>query len=117
MAPDWRPRRRIKDPGLMKLLHYRGGRCALESDECEPLTLSLHHAYPRSQGGDDLEANLIFLCGNGVTGHHGKVTFRERETLDALRAFLLKNRPDTLEYLAEKLGGHTEATEWILRYL
>ncbi len=111
--PDWKPRRRIKDPGLMKRLHYRGGSCVLADDTCEP-SVSLHHVYPRGQGGDDVEANLVWLCGSGTTGHHGQLTANDPGAREALIAVLPFR---TTEYLSGKLGGPEAAREWLRRHL
>ena len=92
-------------------MHAQGGTCVLADRTCES-TLNLHHVLPRSQGGDDVRANLSWLCGSGTTGHHGRVEARDPE---ALRAFLLTLRPDTLEYLSDKLGGPEAAEEWLRR--
>ena len=85
-----------------------------EGERCEPI-LSLHHihAHPR----DDVEANLIMLCGSGTTGHHGAVQHREKWARDALRAILRASRPDFARYLAVKLGSRESAEEWIARKL
>ena len=37
----------------------------------EARDVSLHHAVPKSQGGDDLLWNMVPLCGDGVRGCHG----------------------------------------------
>lgn len=117
--PDPKRHRRIKDPGLFKRLHAQGGTCALADDpvyDCRS-SLNLHHVLPRSQGGDDVEANLVWLCGSGTTGHHGFVEYRDRDRLLSLRAVLLTRRPDTISYLADRLGGAVAASTWLQRYL
>lgn len=36
--------------------------------------LSRAHLVPKGQRGDDIDANIIPLCGNGTTGCHGALT-------------------------------------------
>lgn len=117
--PDPKPAKAVRDPQLLRELHKRWRECAMamtneEGERCEPI-LSLHHihAHPR----DDVEANLIMLCGSGTTGHHGAVQHREEWARDALRAILRASRPDFARYLAVKLGGEEKAAEWIARVL
>lgn len=114
--PDPRPPRRIKDRALMKLKHNQGGVCALADHTCAS-TLNLHHIWARSQGGDDVDANLVWLCGSGTTGHHGRVEDHDAETLLALRVVLLRDRPDTLQYLSDKLGPPHAVADWLERHL
>lgn len=40
--------------------------------------LSRHHVVPKGQGGDDLDVNLIWVCGDGTRGCHGVLTHRGR---------------------------------------
>ena len=76
---------------------------------------ALHHIHPHPR--DDVEANLIMLCGSGTTGHHGAIQHRERWARDALRAILRASRPDFIGYLAVKLRSPDAAREWIDRVL
>ncbi len=108
-APDPKPSRRVKDPGVFKRMYARGGTCALANDTCT-YRLELHHLLPRSQGGDDVEANLYWLCSR----HHTQTTYRDTETLAALRAVL---RSDTTEYLSDKIGSPEKAEAWLQAYL
>lgn len=86
--PDPKPAKRIVDPeaGFAKLFHE--GRCRI-CGSTFPLTR--HHLVNRSQGGDDVDNNLVPLCGNGTMGCHGLVTERDFETLAALRSRLKMN--------------------------
>ena len=109
----------VRDPQLLRELHKRWRECAMastneEGERCEPI-LSLHHihAHPR----DDVEANLIMLCGSGTTGHHGAVQHREKWARDALRAILRASRPDFIEYLTWRLRTPERAAEWLDRVL
>jgi hypothetical protein len=117
--PDWKRPPVVRDPALLRSLHKRWRECAMahlneEGERCEPI-LSLHHIHNHPR--DDVEANLIMLCGSGTTGHHGAVQHREKWAREALRALLRRSRPDFARYLAEKLGSPEKAAEWIDRVL
>jgi hypothetical protein len=53
------------------------------------------------------------VCGSGTTGCHGDVEARDREALESLGIYLLRERPEFVGYLDEKLGP-VGAREWIL---
>jgi hypothetical protein len=106
-APDPKPAKRIKDPKVMKSLHIRGVICVLCGN---PATL--HHVYPKGQGGDDLPENLVGLCGDGVSGEHGLIEHGDVATRLALGAYLVENRPDVIFYLQDKLGEEA-GREWL----
>lgn len=69
---------------------------ARAEERCErcgirPYAGSLHHRRPRGMGGDsrletNLPANLLLLCGSGVTGCHGWI---EDNRIEAKRLGLL----------------------------
>lgn len=113
--PDPKPIGRIRDRDLLRLLHLEWRECALcgstgVTQEGVPnpgglrwIGLSLHHIvkHPR----DDVRGNLICLCGDGVSGHHGLIEAHDPETLKALGSFILKARGDTIAYLYERLGA------------
>lgn len=98
---------RIRDALLMKRLHLRGVICVLCGEPA-----SLHHVYPRGQGGDDLEANLVGLCGHGTAGHHGLIEDGDLTTRADLGEWILEQREDTIEYMIGKLGD-PEGREWM----
>jgi hypothetical protein len=80
-TPDPKPAKRVKNPKLMKSLHVRGVICVLCGKPG-----SLHHVYPRGQGGDDVPENLVGLCqGPGTTGCHDKIHSHNRVAMMALR--------------------------------
>ena len=70
---------------------------------------TLHHVVSKSLGGDDIEENLIPLCGSGTTGCHGimethptgwqavAVRIRHRFQPDELRYVLATKGFDFLE--------------------
>ena len=71
VKPDPKPARRTSDPKLLRSLHLHADRC--RACGCRK-QLTLHHLVPRGQRGDDVKANLIFLCGSGTSGCHGALT-------------------------------------------
>lgn len=111
-GPDFRPSKRVKNPQALKDKHTAGCFCVLNCGAKG----SVHHVLPRSQGGDDLAANLVCLCGSGTTGHHGKVEAADTPTLVLLGEHLLLERPDTIGYIKAKLGEQ-EGVEWLRRRL
>jgi len=98
----------------MRRLHARGGGvCAV----CGRSTgLSLEHILSRGQGGDDVEANLEWLCGSGTTGCHGRLENEDAETRRRFGRHLLRKRQDSIDYLRAKLG-EVESVEWMRRRL
>lgn len=50
--------------------------------------LSRHHLVPRSQGGDDVDANLVPVCGDGARGCHGHLENRTPGYREQLRRHL-----------------------------
>lgn len=111
-GPDPRPEKRIKDPMVMRSLHARKGICVL----CGSGDCSLHHIYPKGQGGDDVTSNLIFLCGSGTTGHHGLIENGDVTTRAELGEYLVAERPDFIFYLQGKLREEP-AREWLRQKL
>jgi hypothetical protein len=63
--------------------------------------ITLHHVISRSQLGDDVEFNLVPLCGSGVTGCHGRIEAGDKKTRCALRQSLTL---DELAYVYGKKG-------------
>jgi hypothetical protein len=105
--PDFRPEKRVKDPKVAKEMHLRGLVCVLCGN---PGTV--HHFYPRGQGGDDVRANCVGLCGSGTTGCHGDIENGDVEKRRALGAYVMFQRPDFVAYMKRKLG-ETEGVEWL----
>lgn len=82
----------------------------------------LHHLVPKgSQRGDDDERNLYGLCGDGSWGCHGALhgspywaqvvtaegttaELRDAEWVAARVGDYIRQRPDTVEYVLEKMG-------------
>jgi hypothetical protein len=109
---DFKQPKRIKNPKVAKKLHANLGPCVLCGDPAQ----SLHHVLPRSQGGDDVEACLVAVCGDGVRGCHGLLENQDLQARMDLGAYLRMNRPDTLSYIRGKLGDE-EGSEWLTRRL
>lgn len=111
-APDPRPTKRKKDKKVMADLHAKGVFCVL----CDEPG-SLHHLLSRgARSGDDVAANLIPLCGHGSAGHHGLYHNSDERTRRDLGAYVLMERPDTLDYVYTKMGEEAGA-EWLRTHL
>lgn len=102
--PDVKPRPRIIDPraGTEKLI--REGHCRLCCHSLNALNLrgiglTRHHLIARIQGGDDVDDNLVPLCGNGTTGCHGDVEHYRAMARERLRRVLTQ---DELRYVNER---------------
>ncbi len=110
MAADPRPSARIKDPDLMRLMHAEQGReCAITGSA---VAIELHHVLPRSQGGDDVRANLVFLHRKV----HQAITVNDPVALKLLGEHIWDERADTIAYLVYKLGKD-RAVDWMQRRL
>ncbi len=113
---DAKPAPRVRDPELLRRLHLRWRDCALCGTPIgRTRRLSLHHIYRHPR--DDVEGNLVMLCGDGVTGCHGDVEARREEALADLRRVIEEERHDVIEYLDGKLGGLDQALAWLDRYV
>lgn len=109
LLPDPRPARRLRDPEIMRILHSdRTKECAITGNTFD---LELHHVLPRSQGGDDVRANLVFL----QRRQHRRVTANDPVAMKLLGEHVRDHRPDTVEYLKWKL--QEGAVEWARRRL
>lgn len=108
---DFKPGSRIRDPELMRRLHYEYEECVI----CGDIRFSLHHVLKRGQGGDDVRENLVPLCGDGTNGCHGAVESNRDFACRALGLYIQSERPDILVYLERKLEGG--AAEWLKRRL
>lgn len=109
MPADPKPRKRIVDPEAGKAKAEAEGRCRVCKLRSRPqwlgasafTGLSRHHLVRRSQGGDDVDANMIPLCGGGTTGCHGLAERRHRNVLEKIRANLT---PEEESYVLERKG-------------
>lgn len=123
MTPDPKPSARVRNPAVLAKFAVEHRECALAGltppasvigDDCVAW-LSTHHVHKHPR--DDVEANLVRLCGDGTRGHHGLIEAHDHETCRALAAYLTENRSDTMEYLSRKLGGDVAVREWLNRRL
>ncbi len=74
MNSDFRPSKRIKDPDALKRfrLEHVGEPCEI----CERRAgAHVHHKTFRSQGGDDTDENLLWMCIYCHSEAHGIRTF------------------------------------------
>lgn len=112
MAADPKPAARIVDKDVLALARIRlGNSCAA----CGSPAGSVHHIIPRSQGGDDVMANLVLVCGSGTTGCHGALhgnpyyggdsTWRNSGWVrERLNEHIERHRADTYGYWYAKRG-------------
>ena len=70
MPSDFKTRKRIRDPEAIRRfrLEHLGEPC--EACDQRP-GISAHHRIFRGRGGDDIESNLIWLCGSCHDREHG----------------------------------------------
>ena len=110
MISDPKPDRRIRDSSLFRLMHSDPRKqCALTFASHG---LEIHHVLPRSQGGDDVRANLVWLRSD----LHLRVTANDPVTLRLLGEHIAAERLDTVAYLVMKLGPG-RAEDWMRRRL
>lgn len=93
----------------MRQAHWAFDECEL----CGSIDISIHHIYPRGQGGDDVWENLVPLCGDGTRGCHGGVEAGRDVHCYPLGLYILKDRPDTLKYLETKLKTKEAVKAWL----
>jgi hypothetical protein len=104
---DPRSRRRIRKPEavLRKLLSER------ECRACGKPASNGHHLVPKGSPhfGDDVEDNVIPLCGSGTTGCHGRVHAWDMEARRAIGARLSESE---VGYVRHRLGREA-GDEWL----
>lgn len=98
-APNPRPPRRVVDAaaGRVKCLSA-GAECRLCRGR---LALERHHLVPKGQRGDDVDENLVPLCGGFGAGCHDRITQNDPEALSLLRGRLW---PEEEAYVARRMG-------------
>ncbi len=106
MAADPKPAKRYRaskrEWGDIHLA-FKGSKCRV----CGEASFdSLHHIYPRGQGGDDVVVNLAPCCGSGTTGCHGLLEAHDPQARARLRAGLTDGNR---WYLTWKLGNAAQA--------
>lgn len=123
-APDFKPPRRIRLSRhrynlLAEDLLVRRRFCECG---CGHRSHSVHHVVNRSQGGDDLEENMVVLNGDGTRGCHGALTSGHRVydnhgyiTPESVRAGIRRTmettRPAVLAYVLRVKGR-----DWLDRH-
>jgi hypothetical protein len=108
-----RPPKRIVNPKAMRDFHKVSHECV----HCGNPHVSAAHILGKGRRGDDIEANLVPLCGDGSSGCHGAYDnghsyigdFGRKVTPDAVRAsvgryILSEAGCDAAWYLTAKLG-------------
>jgi hypothetical protein len=124
--PDQKPGggvRRIVDPAAVRRATLRRRECAA----CGEPGANGHHVVEKDDGGDDVDENIVTLCGSGTMGCHGalhgnpyvKVVVevgagtpdsyveerRDREWVARrIGKHLVTSRTDVLLYVIDKLG-------------
>jgi hypothetical protein len=77
MQPDPKPTKRFKAT-QQEWIDLRQAKNPRECRVCGTTTgLTMHHLLGKDLGGSDVLENLVWLCGSGTTGCHGKVENRE----------------------------------------
>jgi len=71
------------------------------------LRLHLHHVILRSQGGDDVEENILCVTGDLHESYHRS----SRMARHSIAMHVWSNRPDVWAYLGRKLGA-SGREEW-----
>jgi hypothetical protein len=99
----------VRDSNLLNRLHRRWRSCALCG---RTWPTSLHHINKHPK--DDVEGNLVMLCGSGTTLCHGAIEGREKRKLRDLATYIRSRRPDTLAYLDERFPEEG-AEAWLQR--
>ena len=114
MTADPKPPPRVRDGTLLKALHRRWQECSLcHGTAYTEGRLSLHHVHRHPR--DDVEGNLVMLCGDGTRGCHGRIEANDPVALSLLGAHIVSERPDTILYLRAKLGDGADG--WMQRRL
>lgn len=96
--PDPKPAPRIVSDKAGRRKVMAEGRCRLCGYAAE---LSRHHLVPKGQQGDDVDDNIVPLCGSGTTGCHGDVEHWTSGARSKLRGRLT---PAELSYIERKKG-------------
>lgn len=100
--PDPKPTARIRDPHAGTVKAQREGGCRV----CRSKHLvSRHHVVPKSQRGDDVDANLVPLCGDchGALHRDDQPHFRGAQTI--AQTLRIKLHDDEVEYVIAKMGA------------
>jgi len=104
---------RVKDRDALTRARHAGDECVA----CGRPPSNVHHFVPKAAPwlGDDVDANLVLLCGTGTVGCHGALhgspytdhagqRWTMAETAAAVGRHVAAHRPDTVEYTLTHLG-------------
>lgn len=100
----------MRNPEIFRTLHLKWHTCACCG--IAGVRMSIHHIFSR----DDVEANLVMLCGDGTNGCHGLITAEDEETRARLGIHIALHRFDTLNFIRAKLGLE-RGNAWLERRL
>lgn len=109
VTSDFRPRARIENKALMRLLKYEYDECSLTG---VTINLHLHHVIFKSHGGDDLRENIICMADWLHERYHKGDPLVKRMLADHVEHF----RSDVAAYISEKLGSPGALVEWFERH-
>jgi len=105
---DLRPEPRLRDQALLRYLKVEYDCCEVTGSTRD---LHLHHVVLRSQGGDDLRANIVCVSKD----IHDRYHTADPVVRLMLAEYVRDNRPDTVAYLQKKLGEDGYTT-WLERH-
>ncbi len=101
-GPDPKPEKRIVDVVAMRRFRKNSAPvCQVCGKPWPRYAMSIHHIVPRSQGGDDVEANFAYVDGHGSSGCHGCLESRRNGARFRLRQVLSQAQVD---YVVAKKG-------------
>jgi hypothetical protein len=120
MTADPKPAARIVDPGAMTRKRRADPWCRA----CMKMATNCHHLIGKGHRGDDVEANLIPICGSGSNLCHGALhgtpytDLRGRRWTgeDVRRGIGRYLAVDELRYVITKLGSEDAAAEFLRRH-
>lgn len=106
-------RSQIFDPDANRRKQLAEPECRFPS--CGERAGGCHHVVPKGGPyfGDDVEDNLVPLCGSGTTGHHGRVEANDIEARLELGANLTAAE---IAYTLRHLGGDRGRDYLLRRY-
>lgn len=113
VRPDQKRRPRIVDR-LATTCHVLGNpECVV----CGDRGATGHHVVAKGSPhfGDDIDANIVTVCGSGTTGCHGAVERHETWACLAVGEHIRDHRPDTIAYIADRLGSVDAMIEFMYR--
>lgn len=86
--------------------------------ECDNRSTNGHHVISRGAPhfGDDVDENIVALCGSGSSGCHGLIENEDVTARRQLGEHIAYERPDTMRYVTDKLG-EIPGRDWLRRRL